>query len=109
MIQQGKIEVDSVGYDWSVHRQPTWVTSGAPRLLGLAIQVTPEEPNTRELLLEFDISRGHRNMSHHQRFKVPNVRLLQCIRSAIEAGYDPSSRGKPFRFSAGSTEPQNAK
>jgi hypothetical protein len=103
-----EVEVDGIRYKWSVYRQPTWVTTGGVGLLGLALLIEPQEPHQRELILEFEIrlGLGHRkSMSHHQRFKVPKVRLIQCIRSAIESGYEPSSRGKPIRFNAGSTQP----
>jgi hypothetical protein len=104
-MKGGSVNVDSEEYSWEIHRQPTWVTSGGPRLLGLALKVMPETPKTRKLILEFEISRGHRNMPQHQRFRVPDIRIAQCIREALAAGYEPESRGKAFRFEAGSTDP----
>jgi hypothetical protein len=44
-------------------------------------------------------------MPEHVRFRVPNKRLIQSVENAIEAGYDPDSRGKDFVFEAGSVSP----
>jgi hypothetical protein len=96
----GEILVDGVKYRWMVYRQPTW-TSGV--LLGLAILVQSLEPSRRDLILEFSIDRTkHGDMPQHQRFRVSDRRLSECIQSAIRSGWDPQSRGKRFVFQAGS-------
>jgi hypothetical protein len=59
------------------------------------------EQGGRDLWLEFDHVKGHRDMSKHMRFRIPDVRLIELIRNAMASGWEPESRGKPFVFHAG--------
>src|SRR5690348_10029653 len=108
-VKQGIVTVCETDYRWSVFRQPTW-TRGRDQgftLLGLAVLVEPPEPSHRELLLEFDIDRTrHGDMPQHQRFRIPDGRLIEAIESAMDAGWDPDSRGKRFVHQAGSLQPR---
>jgi hypothetical protein len=97
-MNAGVVEVDGERYSWSVHRQQSWVTSVG--LNGLALLVQSENGN-RELILQFDGVMGHRMSMGQMRFKVSNKRIIECIRTARESGWDPESRGKKFVFSAG--------
>ena len=96
--EHGTIQVEGVEYLWSVRHQPRWTER---RLVGLSIAVSLSR-STKELLLEFrpDYSR-HRNMPQHQRARITEQRLEKCIRGAIQSGWEPDSRGKPFVFDAG--------
>src|SRR5208282_4190559 len=104
MLKSGTIKVEDVEFRWSVYRQPRWTSEG---LVGMAILVGTMEPSTRELLLEFamDDPTCHRCMPDHQRFRISNRRLIECVQSAIHAGWDPNSRGKRFIFDAGPVKP----
>ena len=108
-IKRGVVTIGDAEYRWSVFRRPTW-TMGRTHgytLLGLAILVEPPESNHRELLLEFDIDRDrHGDMPQHQRFHLPDSRLTQAIQDALQAGYDPDSRGKRFVYEAGVLQPR---
>jgi hypothetical protein len=108
-VKKGIVKVGKIDYRWSVFRQPTW-TRGHDQeftLLGLAVLVEPPEPSRRELLLEFDIDRTrHGDMPHHQRFHLPDGRLVEAIESAMKDGWDPSSRGKRFIYEAGALQPR---
>jgi hypothetical protein len=102
-VKNGIIQIDGVKYHWSIHRQPDWTSEG---LVGMAILVTTTEPNTRELLLEFEMdSVGHHCMPSHQRFKVSNRRLTECIKNAVLARWDPHERGKRFRLNCEPIKP----
>ena len=109
-LKNGIVTVGDAEYRWSVFRQPTWATGrnhDGYTLLGLAILVEPPESNRRELLLEFGIERGrHGDMPQHQRFHVPDSRLTRAIQDALQAGYDPDSRGKRFVYEAGPLQPR---
>lgn len=109
-VRKGVVKVGDVEYHWIVVRQPCWTrgrTHDTPTLLGLAILVEPPEPSRRELLLEFEPHESrHRNMRMHQRFHIPHVRLVQAIESAMEAGWNPDSRGQRFVFEAGPLQPR---
>lgn len=110
MIKNGVIKVDGIQFHWSVLRQPSWTrarTHDTPTLLGLAILIELPDASHRELVLEFDAHESrHRNMKHHQRFHLPDSRLMLAIEKAIEAGWDPHSRGKRFVFQAGTLQPR---
>jgi hypothetical protein len=108
-MKRGTVKVRGVNYGWSVYRQPTWTTSRAPgyTLLGLAVLVEPPQPRQRRLLLEFAIDpTRHGDMSQHQRFRIHNSRLIQAIEGAIDAGWEPESRGKRFMYEAGPIQPR---
>ena len=109
-INKGVVEVGDVNYHWSVLRQPAWTrgrTHDTLTLLGLAILVEPPEKSHRELVLEFDAHENrHRDMRQHQRFHLPNSRLVLAIEGALEAGWNPDSRGKRFVFQAGPLQPR---
>jgi hypothetical protein len=99
-MKTGILNVDGVEYRWQVYRQPRWTS--ARSLLGMAILVEPPTQSRRELLLEFDIDPSrHGDMPQHQRFRVTDRRLIECIENAIKAGWDPTSRGKRFVYDAG--------
>lgn len=102
---KGVVELDGTDFRWSVFRQPTW-TMGRTHgytLLGLAVLVEPPEPGHRKLVLEFDIEpRG--DMPQHQRFHANKARLIEAIKDAISAGWEPDSRGKRFVYEAGSLQ-----
>ncbi len=108
-VKKGVIRVSGTDFRWSVFRQPTWTRDRAPGpvLLGLAILVEPPESSHRNLLLEFDIDRSrHGDMPQHQRFRLPDSRLITAIQGALQAGYDPDSRGKRFVYEAGALQPR---
>jgi hypothetical protein len=94
------VKVGKDEFEWSIHRQPRWTGDGV--LLGLAILVKPTERSRRELILEFSIERTRQGeIPQQQRNPVSNRRLIECIQNAMDAGWDPESRGKPFFFAAG--------
>jgi hypothetical protein len=108
-VKKGMVKVGDADYHWSVYRQPTWTTGRSPgyTLLGLAVLVEPLESGRRDLLLEFAIDRTrHGDMPQHQRFRFHDGRLIQAIQNAIQAGYDPDSRGKRFVYEAGPLQPR---
>jgi hypothetical protein len=100
MKNGGTVKVGKIEFEWSIHRQPRWTGDGD--LLGWALLVKPTEQSRRELILEFAIERTRQgDMPQQQRFQISNRRLVECIENAIDAGWDPESRGKPIFFAAG--------
>jgi hypothetical protein len=107
-VRKGIVNVGGIDFRWSVFRLPVWTrVQDVPKLLGMAILVERPEPGHRDLLLEFAIDPNrHGDMPQHQRFHLPNGRLLAAIEEAIQAGYDPDSRGKRFVHEAGFLQPR---
>jgi hypothetical protein len=103
-MKKGAVQVDGIAYRWSIYRQPRWTGTGV--LLGLAILVKAVDSSGRELVLEFAIdSTRHGDMPQHERSRVSNRRLIECIQNARNAGWDPDTRGKFFFFDAGPVNP----
>ncbi len=67
-------------------------------LRGITARVSLAEAATRELVIEFDPQDypAKRPASPAQLA----ARIQECTQQAIDAGWRPESRGKPFRFTA---------
>ena len=113
-VKASVVRVGEAKFRWSVLHEQTWARDrhDLAVVVGLAILVEPPEPSRRELLLQFDVDRSrgkssrHRNMPERQRFRIHEGRLVEAIRSAMLAGWDPNSRGKRFVFQAGVLQPR---
>ena len=92
----GQVAVDEMEFTWRLHREPQWCTVDGWR--GMVIAVTRTD-GQREALIEWPMpERGKsRSVQYRQRPKVDTLTLTTGIRTAIEAGWDPSSRGKPVQ------------
>ena len=96
------VEVGGATYRWSVHRQPQWCTTDGWK--GLALEVAAEGASGRQLIVELPFeAKNHRSTPHRQRPNVGRAELERYIREAIEAGWEPESRGKPFVFAPTTT------
>jgi hypothetical protein len=91
-----ELTVDGTKYRWSIERYPRYTSEG---YFGLRVHVQAATGSGRILVLDFPFEeRDHRSMPHHQRPK-PSVRKLSThIASAISAGWEPNSRGRPFVY-----------
>jgi len=101
-MKNGAVEIENVQYQWSIYRQPRWTGEGVP--LGLAILVKAVNSSGRELVLEFAID-PTRHGDMPQQSRVSNRRLIECIQSARDSGWDPDTRGKYYFFAAGPVNP----
>ena len=87
------IKVDGQSYVWHVRRQPQW-SSDAAGWRGMAIAVRHVE-GQRETVLEFPpVPPPRRGTPLVQPAQIPQQVVAKAITSAIEAGWDPLSRGK---------------
>jgi hypothetical protein len=93
---EAKITIDGYELIWTLEREPKWHTDG-PR--GLAISVKLSEGNHKELLLEYPYPKWKpgpvRNL---ERPRIMPAVIEAGIRAAMEAGWDPTSRGRVFAF-----------
>ncbi len=88
-----EIDVDGEPYVWRVQRQPTW-SSDAAGWRGMAIAARHKE-GKREAVLEFPPApASRRGTPLIQPAQIPPHVVAKAIASAIEAGWDPLSRGK---------------
>lgn len=90
------VSVDGEVMNWEPISEPRWSTDG---YVGLRISVRVDA-HARELIVEFPYTRTQngrpRSWPHRPReFK---ILLEEAVRLAIEAGFEPNSRGRPFVF-----------
>ena len=90
----GELKFDDYHLSWEIHREPQFCERDGYK--GVSIAVADAERPQKTLLLEYPYV--HSIARHHRRPKPNEARLITHIKAAIEAGYDPFSRGKPFAF-----------
>jgi len=88
----GRLEVEGYPLRWSLKSEQIWSPSGDH--IGLRLSVEREDEAHRELVLEYPFREGGRI----ERPEI-NLHTLEAdIRRAMEAGWKPKSRGRPFIF-----------
>ena len=88
----GKLEVGGYPLRWSLKSEQIWDPNGAHT--GLRVSVEREDEAHRELVLEYPFQEGGRIA----RPDIDKEGLGRDIRSAMDAGWNPKSRGRPFIF-----------
>ena len=104
----GKLVVDGVTLLWEVRSEPKrnddgnvglCLTIKAVGVLTARNPLAPKNKAHRELVLEYPFEKRQRKPSRFpDRPKIDPVALTADIRLAIEAGWEPLSRGRPFIF-----------
>jgi hypothetical protein len=91
----GTVEVDGEIYDWEIRRQPQPKAGG--KWEGIAITLRLQEFQ-REAIVQFPMPMrpNGRPDLEKQRINVDAVR--NSVTAVIEAGWNPTSRGKPMVF-----------
>jgi hypothetical protein len=96
---QGAVAIDSFSLIWHLHREQQLSTADGWR--GVAIHVRVAEGVRRELYLEYPAVKTQKVGYTRTDFVQQNIspaKVAAHIRLAIEAGYDPGSRGQPFVY-----------
>ena len=88
----GSLVVDGYPLRWSLKSEQIWSPAGDHA--GLRLSVEREDEAHRELVLEYPFREG----SRIARPEIDRDRLEADIRHAMEAGWNPKSRGRPFHF-----------
>ena len=88
----GSLLVDGYPLRWSLKSEQIWSPAGDHA--GLRLSVEREDEAHRELVLEYPFREG----SRIARPEIDRDRLEADIRRAMEAGWNPKSRGRPFHF-----------
>jgi hypothetical protein len=91
----GKLVVEGYPLRWSLKSEQIWSPAGDH--VGLRLSVEREDEAHRELVLEYPFIEG----SKIARPEIDRDRLGADIRCAMEAGWNPKSRGRPFHFALG--------
>ncbi len=88
----GRLEVEGYLLRWSLKSEQIWSSGGDH--VGLRLSVEREDEAHRELVLEYPFREGGRI----ERPDIDRGELSRDIRRAMEAGWNPKSRGRPFLF-----------
>lgn len=96
-VDSGEFELGGDRFSWSV-KYYGGESSANTHERGLSVRVALAEAQMRELVIEFDAQDypPKRPASPAQLA----VRIQAATQEAIDAGWRPESRGKPFRFTA---------
>jgi hypothetical protein len=92
-----RLTIDGLEYAWEYRHG--WLVDWSKGLKAISVSVSLDPGRTRELILEltFAVPGPERDPSHS---KVGHA-VVAAIRRAIEAGWEPESRGKAFRHKVG--------
>ena len=95
----GAVTIDDVALRWELTSEPQWSNSG-DGYKGLCISVEVADEARRELIIEYPYPKGRdgRPLPVPQRPTVTPKLVEQAIGDALNAGWDPSSRGKAFVY-----------
>lgn len=95
----GEAVIDDVAVRWALTSEPQWSNSG-DGYKGMCISVQVADEARRELIIEYPYptSANGRRLPVPQRPQVTPALVEGSIRQAIDAGWDPASRGKAFVF-----------
>ena len=92
------VAVDGTDYSWA--ERHGW-TIGAKRIKVVSLSVSLRPGRTRELILDLAFRLGAEEGPPSEE-RVMRA-LVRGIRSALEAGWDPESRGRAFRYEIAQT------
>lgn len=91
----GTIVIDGFTYEWELRREPQW--SDAEGWKGMTVALLQQDTQ-REALLEFPPPKRLLKGLQRGRLQINDAIIGRGIRAALEAGWDPTSRGKPVVF-----------
>lgn len=85
---------------WSVRHWQHWCQDeGGP--IGLSLNVEVADKKVRCLIIEYPFEWKGNSLALERKFKISESELVGHIEHAIELGWNPNSRGKPFVLSVG--------
>jgi hypothetical protein len=98
--QTGAVTVDGIEYSWEFRHASRFDSSVG--LCGPSVVVCLRPTHTRDLIIDFPISTFDPKGKPRKAILVHHV--TSVIRSALASGWEPESRGKPFRFNVKDTD-----
>ena len=101
----GQLTVDGARLIWNVKSEPAWGTTHGDIGLRLSVMKYDETLTRhgthkawRELVLQFPFERQRHASRFPEKPKVTVDMLTAGVRLAIEAGWSPDGRGRPFEL-----------
>jgi hypothetical protein len=91
----GTVDVDGATYDWCLQREPR--QSDDEGWKGMTISLL-QRGAKREAWVEFPPSKRLLKGLPPGRLQLDGATIARCVRAALSAGWEPTSRGKPVTF-----------
>ena len=91
----GIVDVNGHQYEWELKSEPQWAESGGWKGMTIALL---RKHTQRGALLEFPPPKRLLKGLQRGRLQVSDAVVARGIRSAMLAGWEPESRGKPMVF-----------
>jgi hypothetical protein len=96
-LPSGSFSLDSLRYTWEV-RHFAGATSPYVDARGISVGVTLDGVTRKELIIDFPFK--DYGFAKPRSMGVFEERIKKCARLALAKGWDPESKGKPFRADA---------
>ena len=90
--ESGELVIDEVPLRWTLRSEQVWNPDG--NHVGLCLSVERTDETRRELVLEYPFQ----DLGKTGRPEIDVERIAGDIRQAMDAGWKPKSRGRPFIF-----------
>jgi hypothetical protein len=91
----GTVDVDGAIYDWHLHSEPH--QSDDEGWKGMTIALLQRDAK-REARVQFPPPKRLLKGLPPGRLQLDDATISRCVRSAVSAGWEPMSRGKPVLF-----------
>jgi hypothetical protein len=91
----GSIDVDGFPYEWELRGEPQWNENEGWK--GMTVAVLRKHTQ-RGALLEFPPPKRLLKGMQRGRLQISDAIASRGIRAALQAGWEPESRGKPMVF-----------
>jgi hypothetical protein len=91
----GIVEVDALQYEWELRNEPQWNEFEGWKGMTVALL---RKNTQRSAVLEFPTPKRLLKGMPRGRLQISDAILARGIRAALQAGWEPDSRGKPMVF-----------
>ena len=91
----GIVEVDGLPYEWELRSEPQWNESQGWKGMTVALL---RKHTQRGAMLEFPPPKRLLKGMQRGRLQISDAIVTRGIRAAMQAGWEPESRGKPMVF-----------
>ncbi|MEI6640555.1 MAG: hypothetical protein WCL10_00870 [Novosphingobium sp.] len=91
----GVVDVDGFPYEWELRSEPQWSESLGWKGMTVALL---RKHTQRAALLEFPPPKRLLKGMQRGRLQISDAIVSRGIRAALDAGWEPESRGKPMVF-----------
>jgi len=91
----GTVDVEGFEYEWEVRREPQWSEAEGWQGMTVAVQ---QKDTQRGAILEFPPPKRLLKGMQRGRLQINDAVVSRGIRAALQAGWEPTSRGKTMWF-----------